>query len=250
MKLGSPIATGNTAILYSYGEYVCKVFHDHHSKDEAAREANKQHQVYEAGLPVPKIIDVTQIDGKQAIIMERVKGKTLGSLLLEDKSRAQDYLSLSVDVQLQIHEKKIPSFERMTEKLEHQILRAAQVDTQQKKQLVDTLKSISNDEYLCHGDYHLFNLLLTDHGITIIDWVDASIGDRMADVYRTYLLYSQISHEIAELYVHLYCQKRGCDKAELFKWAPIVAAARLSENVSTENPERLLRIVKKASEEK
>ena len=99
------------------------------------------------------------------------------------------------------------------------------------------------DEKLCHGDFHFFNLIMSDHKVTIIDWVDASAGDIRADVYRTYLLYSQFLVELADMYMRLYCEKSGLSKDEIFQWAPIIAAARLSECVSSEKPERLLEIV-------
>ncbi|MFP3472522.1 hypothetical protein R0J90_20935, partial [Micrococcus sp. SIMBA_144] len=73
--------------------------------------------------------------------------------------------------------------------------------------------------------------------------VDSSAGDRRADVYRTYLLYSQVSKELANMYMRLYCEKSGLFKEEIFRWAPIIAAARLSERVSSEDPKRLLEIV-------
>ena len=65
---------------------------------------------------------------------------------------------------------------------------------------------------LCHGDFHLLNLIMSDDKVTIIDWVDASAGDIRADVCRTYLLYSELSTEVAELYLRLYCEKSGLRK--------------------------------------
>jgi hypothetical protein len=43
--------------------------------------------------------------------------------------------------------------------------------------------------------------------------------------------------------LRLYCKKSGLSKEEIFQWAPIMAAARLSENVSTENAQRLMEII-------
>ncbi|GAE32884.1 phosphotransferase [Halalkalibacter hemicellulosilyticusJCM 9152] len=77
----------------------------------------------------------------------------------------------------------------------------------------------------------------------MIDWVDSSAGDIRADVYRTYLLYSQFSSELANMYLRLYCEKSRLLSSEVFQWAPIIAGARLSENVSSENSERLMEII-------
>jgi aminoglycoside phosphotransferase (APT) family kinase protein len=99
------------------------------------------------------------------------------------------------------------------------------------------------DKCLCHGDYHIFNLIFREGHVTIIDWVDASAGDARADAYRTYLLYSQHSEELAELYLRLYCDKSGIQQDEIFLWGPIIAGARLSEKVPPEKASRLVEIV-------
>lgn len=78
--------------------------------------------------------------------------------------------------------------------------------------------------------------------MTIIDWIDSSAGDIRADVYRTYLLYAESSVAIAEMYVRLYCEKSGLSRDEVFQWAPMIAGARLSETVSSETVEHLMKI--------
>ncbi len=89
-----------------------------------------------------------------------------------------------------------------------------------------------------------FNLIIADNGeVTIIDWVDSSRGDIRADIYRTYLLYSQFTVELAEMYLRLYLEKSDLSREEIFQWAPIIAGARLSENVSSERYERLMHII-------
>jgi len=70
MILGTPIAVGNTAKIYLHKNRIVKVFKDYLPELESSNEANKQKYAYSCGLSVPKILDVTEIDGKQAIIME------------------------------------------------------------------------------------------------------------------------------------------------------------------------------------
>jgi RIO-like serine/threonine protein kinase len=245
MKLGNPIASGNTAVIYLHENNVIKVFNDHLPDGEAEYEANKQKFAHSCGLRVPEIMDVTEIEGKQAIIMEYVKGKTVGEIASAEIENAAYYLNLSVDIHLKIHSKTAYSLEPMREKLTRQIESTGKLSQRQKKALMKKLESMAFEPRLCHGDFHLYNLIMSDDNVTIIDWIDSSSGDIRADVYRTYLLYSQISSNIAELYLRLYCQKSGLSKEEILEWAPIIAGARLSENVSSENNERLIEIVNK-----
>lgn len=244
MDLGSPIAKGNTAKIYLQEDRIIKVFNNNLPPSESLYEANKQKIAYSCGLLVPKILDVIEVDGKQAIIMEYINGRTIGDLLTENMNQAEYYMNISIDVQRKIHMVVAPdSLESMTVKLRRQIELAPQLNAKQKNALLKKLESMTYEKRLCHGDFHVFNLILSDDKVTIIDWVDSSAGDIRADVYRTYLLYTQFSEEIAELYLLLSCEKSGLLKEEIFQWAPIIAAARLSENVSSEESNRLMEII-------
>ncbi|WP_010651381.1 aminoglycoside phosphotransferase family protein [Oceanobacillus massiliensis] len=243
MNLGSPIAIGNTAKIYLHNEMIIKVFRDDLPLTEAQYEADKQKIAYSYGLQVPKVLDVTLIAGRQAIIMEYVPGKTIGDILSQNKDQTAYYMNLSIDVQQKIHQIIPDSLEPMREKIRRQIESVNCLDARHKTCLIQKMESITFETKLCHGDFHLFNLLLSNEKVTIIDWVDSSAGDIRADVYRTYLLYSQFSKALADLYVHVYCEKSGIAKDDIFQWAPIISGARLSETVSSENTKRLLGII-------
>ena len=86
MNLNAPIAIGNTAKIYLSEDRIIKVFNDYLPDTESLYEANKQRYAYSQGLPVPKVFDVTSINGKQAIIMEYIQGRTIGNLLSENVS--------------------------------------------------------------------------------------------------------------------------------------------------------------------
>jgi aminoglycoside phosphotransferase (APT) family kinase protein len=244
MNLGTPMAIGNTAKIYLCEGKIVKIFNDYLPKTESLYEANKQRHAYSHGLNVPKVLDVTEIDGKQALIMEYIKGRTIGDLLYENVDQAEHFMNVSIDIQQKIHLVVADSLEPMIEKLRRQIEITTILEERHKSFLIQKLDSMTFENRLCHGDFHLFNLIISDNGkVSIIDWVDSSAGDVRADIYRTYLLYSQFSVELAEMYLRLYLEKSGLSKEEIFQWAPIIAGARLSEIVSSEESGRLLDIV-------
>ncbi len=246
LTFGSPIARGNTADIYICNDIIVKLFHEKTAPNEALREARKHAFVYSCGINVPKVWVVRKIDNRQAIIMEYIQGKTLGQMYQEEICSLDDILTLSVAVQQQLHYKKTvhsSAMERMKQKLERQIATVNQLERSEKVHLMQLLDMLPEDASLCHGDYHFFNLIASNNRVTIIDWVDASIGNIGADVYRTYLLYSQFSLEIAEKYLFYYCKTSDLKRKEIFQWAPIIAAARLSEGVTTENEQRLMEII-------
>ncbi|MEC2072705.1 aminoglycoside phosphotransferase family protein [Alkalihalophilus marmarensis] len=244
MILGTPIASGNTAEIYLIDGRIIKIFKDHLPPTEAGYEANKQRYAYEAGLFVPEVLDVTRINEKQAIVMEYIKGKAMGELLMENMELAEDYINLSIEVQQRIHSVNMVNLESMEAKLARQIKAANQLHQEKRFYLLQKLSMMKYEKKLCHGDFHLFNLIVTeDNRVSIIDWVDASSGDILADVCRTYLLYQPFYEGLAELYLQLYCQKSGFAKKNILKWIPILAAARLSENISAAEAECLMKCI-------
>ncbi|WP_010198795.1 phosphotransferase family protein [Bacillus sp. m3-13] len=243
MNLGEPIASGNTAKIYLYENKIIKIFKDHLPDTESENEAHKQKVAFESGLRVPKILDIKKVNGKQAIIMEYVEGKTLGELVTENMDEVESFLETSVDIQMEIHTVSAELLESMRVKLQRQIKAAEGLDELVKTSLLKKLESMNVENRLCHGDFHLYNLIKSGDEVFIIDWVDASVGDPRADVCRTYILYTQVSVEMAELYLKLYCEKSGWSRKEILEWAPIISAARLSENVTTEDSNRLMKYI-------
>ncbi|ONG66239.1 aminoglycoside phosphotransferase [Bacillus cereus] len=200
-------------------------------------EAKKQKYAYSCGLPVPNVFEVTKIQNRQAIIMEYVKGDSIGDLLLNNLNEAERYINICVNEQKKIHAicMNTDEIESMRVRLERQIKSVHKVDEKQKGKILDKLYSIKFEPRLCHGDFHPFNLILNNKKANIIDWVDASAGDLRADVFRTYLLYSQYSVELAEMYLQIYCSNTDLTRDEIFQWAPIISVARFTEKVSPQN---------------
>ena len=242
---GELIATGNTANLYLWDHKIVKIFKDNLPSTEALYEAKKQAYAYSCGLNVPKVLEVTKINGTQAIIMEYMKGETLGEQLLQNLKAAEYYLNILVNVQKSIHEIKVKSdeIERMDIRIQRKIQSAAALNQNQKQALLSQLKSFNYEPRLCHGDLHPFNLIVNEDLVSIIDWVDASAGDFRADVCRTYLLLSKHSVELAELYLQKYCDTTNTSKSDILQWLPISAGAMLEERVTSEEATRLVDIV-------
>ncbi|PGN54527.1 aminoglycoside phosphotransferase [Bacillus thuringiensis] len=246
MVLGNPIAKGNTAEIYLTDDKVVKLLKDYLPDTESMNEAKKQKYAYSCGLPVPNVFEVKKIQNRQAIIMEHVKGDNIGDLLLNNLNEAERYISLCVNEQKKIHAIHVNTdeMELMRGRLERQIKSVHKLDERKKKNILQKLDFITFDFRLCHGDFHPFNLILSkEEKVKVIDWVDASSGDIREDVFRTYLLYSQSSVELAEMYLDIYCSRTGISRDEVFQWAPIIIAARFSEKVSPQNEVYLRRLL-------
>ena len=227
MNLDRIIAVRTNKTVYRDGEYCVKVFDDDFSKVVVLNEALNQARVEETGLNVPKIIEVTKIDGKWAIVSEYIQGKTLARLMEENPDKKDEYLEKFVDLQIEVQSKKCPLLTKLRDKMNRKI-DLTNLDESIKYELHTRLEGMPKHNKLCHGDFNPSNIIIKDDGTAyFIDWSHATQGNASADVARTYMLFWLAGDiEGAEKYLDLFCQKSGTDKRYVQKWMPIVAASQ------------------------
>ena len=100
MKLDRVIAVRNNKTIYRDGDRCIKVFNSDYSKADGLNEALNQARIEETGLKIPKILEVTMIDGKWAIVSEYIKGKTLAQIMNEDPDNKADYITTDNPVEV------------------------------------------------------------------------------------------------------------------------------------------------------
>lgn len=227
MNLDRIIAVRTNKTVYRDGEYCVKVFDDDFSKVDVLNEALNQARVEETGLNVPKIVEVTKIDGKWAIVSEYVPGKTLARLMEENPDKKDEYLEKFVDWQIEVQSKKCPLLTKLRDKMNRKI-DLTNLDESIKYELHTRLEGMPKHNKLCHGDFDPSNIIVKEDGTPyFIDWSHATQGNASADVARTYMLFWLAGDiEGAEKYLDLFCQKSGTDKRYVQKWMPIVAASQ------------------------
>ncbi len=234
------IASGAQADIYRDGTKAIKLFKNCCRKEDVEYEINLQKMALDYGLPVPEIFDLTEIDGKYGIVMEYIDGIPLGKILLEGKAQSMECFEKSIEIQDSIHRIETNKFPLMKDRLKNHILYGNKLNDTAKEKVLNKLENMEFDNKLCHGDFHVFNLIKTSGGIKIIDWVCAVQGNAAADICRTYLLYKLVNDEIANLYLELYCKLIKRDKEDILEWLLIVAAARLGEYTKDENEVKIL----------
>lgn len=228
MKLDKIIAVRTTKTIYRDGDKIIKLFDENYSKADILNEALNQARVEETGLNIPKLLEVTKIDGKWAIVIEYIPGKTLEQLMKEHPEKIDEYLNLFVDLQMEVHSKRAPLLNKLKDKMNRKI---AQTDLSAttRYELHTRLDSLPKHNKVCHGDFNPSNIIISEDGTPyIIDWSHATQGNASADVARTYLLFwlnGQI--DLAEKYLNLFCSKSDTAKQYVQKWIPIVAASQM-----------------------
>lgn len=227
MKLDRIIAVRNNKTVYRDGELCMKVFDTNYSKADVLNEALNQARVEEIGLNIPKIHEVTVIDGKWTIVSDYIKGKTLQQLMDEHPEKKDEYLNLFVDLQLEMHSKSCPLLTKLRDKMNRKISQT-DFDATTRYELHSRLDAMPKHNKLCHGDFNPSNIIITDDGTPyIIDWSHATQGNASADVARTYLLF-WLNGDIegAKKYLELFCRKSNTARQYVQKWMPIVAASQ------------------------
>ena len=113
IKLGKKISEGKTVDVYESGDLAVKVFKPDAPTTVVFYEAFMDSKVEETGLNVPKIKEVELIDGKWAIATDLIKGKTLAQIMQEEPENCDGYLDDMVELQLEIHSKKVTGISKL-----------------------------------------------------------------------------------------------------------------------------------------
>ena len=227
MNLDRVIAVRNNKTIYRDGDKCIKVFGSDYSKADVLNEALNQARIEETGLNIPKILEITMIEGKWAIVSEYIKGKTLAQLIAEDEDKKDEYLELLVNLQLEVHSKKCPLLNKLKDKMTRKIS-ISDLDATTRYDLHTRLEGMPKHTKVCHGDFNPSNIIIAEDGTPyILDWSHATQGNASADAARTYLLFWLAGDiEGAKKYLDLFCTKSNTAKQYVQKWMPIVAASQ------------------------
>ena len=239
-NLNEPIAERKTKTVYKDENKTIKLFIENYSKAAILNEALIQSRVEEStDLKMSRLIEVTKINNRWALVTEFIEGTPLDVLMREHPEKEDEYLNLFVDIQLEIMSKKVPTLNRLKDKYRRK-LTEADIDDTTRYELLQRLEGTKNHDKLCHGDFNPSNVIMKENGeYYIIDWAHATQGNASADAAKTFLLFSVGGQtELAEKYLNLFTEKSGLEKRGIQRWVPIVAAVQMKKG-KTENREFL-----------
>ena len=118
------IAVRNAKTIYRDGDRCLKVFNAEYSKADVLNEALNQARIEETGLHIPKVLEVTVLDGKWTIVSEFIAGKTLSQLMKENPDDKDKYIGQMVDLQLEVQSKTCPLLNKLKDKMNRKISQA------------------------------------------------------------------------------------------------------------------------------
>jgi tRNA A-37 threonylcarbamoyl transferase component Bud32 len=248
---GALLGQGRTAEVYAWNDQVLKLFVKGFPAEWIHAEAEATHVAHKASLSVPAVGEIVQVDGRTGIVYERVDGD---SMLQTFATRPWTFLSVVrrfVELQVAMHDCAGPELPSHRERLKRAIRAAPRLTAGMKEQVLQALDRLPDGDAICHGDYHPDNVIMASRGPVVIDWMNATQGNPLADVARTSLMCrvgsapSGASRSVRwatrlgqgafhALYLREYFGRRPFNREQLEAWIPVVAAARLVEGIPGE----------------
>ena len=236
-NLNNPIVERKTKTVYKDNDKTIKLFVENYSKADILNEALNQARVEEGTeLNVPKLLEVTKIDNRWALVSEHIEGTPLDKLMSEHPEKEGEYLNLFVDIQMKILSNTVTLLNRTKDKFRRKLNDAKNIDDNTKYELLQRLEGMKNHTKLCHGDFNPSNIIIKDNGEAyVIDWAHVTQGNASADAAKTFLIFSiEGKSELAEKYINLFSEKTGIAKSNIQRWIPIVAATQMSKGKEEE----------------
>lgn len=236
MKLDNVIYETESKKIYRDGDAAIKVFDENFSKAAVLNEALNQARVEEiGGINIPKIREVTKIDGKWAIVSDFIEGKTMAELMAENPEKIDEFIDKFVDIQISILAKRAPLLTDLRDKMQKKIS-ASDLDATVRYELHNRVNGMKKHNKVCHGDFVPSNVIITPVGDAyVIDWAHVTQGNGAGDAARTYLMLClDGKKDIAEKYLKAYCLKTDTAKQLVQSWMPIVAASQSVKRIPEE----------------
>lgn len=238
------LAQGRTAEVFAVdAERVVKVDRPGY-EGLSTYEAGVLEQVVAAGAPAPRPHGTAVVDGRPGLVMQRLDGPRLTDLIVRGAD-TDELASRFVDLHLSVNGLSGAGFDDLSARLRAEVGRA-DLDADLRDDLCRRIDAATGPVGLCHFDLHPDNVIVTDEGWVVIDWLTVASGPPVADFARTLLLWSNVTRrEVAAFMEAVRTEgiaRRAVDPDELDTWIRIAAAARLSEGFDGTYARQLRRI--------
>ena len=179
------IGEGRSAEIFEFEDKVIKVFRETYP-DYGVEFEHKCHTIaYENGAMVPKIFELTEHEGRPAIVYEKINGDTLKNLFMQDFNKYKNTYDEYAKSLKSVHNIKTDELGNCD-----YVDRISKIDMDEelKERIIEKIKDYPKGDHLLHGDFHPDNVLLADH-FYIIDWEGAKRGHPCEDVARSLMLF-------------------------------------------------------------
>lgn len=172
---------------------------------QAEREAAAQRWCGAQGYDVPRVLavlDPSEGLGLPAQVMERAPGTTMLVAITSRPWRAFRLVDRLAGLALRLHALPTDGWPGLSDRfgtvdqrlgLPRRVVAELDVpglpEALARAEMLAPL-AVGEEQVVCHGDFHPLNVLVDGDRASVVDWTDAALGPREADVCRTLLLFN------------------------------------------------------------
>jgi hypothetical protein len=247
--IGARIGAGREADVHAWGgDAVVKLYRPGFGghRAEALALANLDGQ----GV-APRLIDTVECDGRVGLVLERLAGSDMLSLVQRQPWRLLGLAPALAGAHLVVHHVRAPAELPALRDVLAARIDDAVVPPRLRGYALRVLDGLPDGDRLCHGDYHPGNVLVAADRVAVIDWANATRGAPEADHARTMLLVRWADplpgtplasralmaagrSVFAHSYARAYRAGSSQPVPQVDSWLVVNAAARLAEGIEVE----------------
>jgi uncharacterized protein (TIGR02172 family) len=255
------IDSGRTSDVFDYDENILKLYKEYMDKGLVEREFYFSKLAFNNNIKTPEPKSIIYEQNRKGIIFQKINGKPLLKIIIGNPLRIKRLLKKFVELQFKIHKNKVyNSGYTFKDYLYKSVERNEVMKNDDKAFIQKYIKKLPEGDNFCHGDFHPENVLLENNEYYVIDWMTGMQGNIAADLARTEMIIQNaeipgkipyitkklmqiFQKKLSQTYIKEYCKISGMKKEEIDKWKLPLYVARLNENNSKEEENRLLRYI-------
>lgn len=212
-KLGNLVGRGATSEVYQLNDtQVIKLYNTGCSEDSLKYEYEKMLSAYKNHVPVPRIYELVEYNGRLGYIMEYIVGKTLKNVLDIDIAKVTvgeismdeftnnffSYIKQTANTLFEVHKIKSEQMEKMDDRLKWHTQNTEILSEEEKLKIINLINALPNGDSVCHGDPNPNNIMVSNNKFQLIDWVNAGVGNPFYDIAEYVWLSTPSLKEIPE----------------------------------------------------
>ncbi len=189
MKIGELLVINTEYDYYDFGEdHYVKLFEESYDREKIINEFEKSIYINSVFSNCLKGNEIVELDDRTGIVYKNEAGETFLYLMEEADISIDIEAEKFASIHAGMHHIKCDNLIDQKSFFENQINACEDITLDDKDNLIHLLNKLPTGETLCHGNYHLNNVLLNDKEYKMLDVGYAYKGHPMSDVAKSCII--------------------------------------------------------------